>query len=77
MEKKGDVLNQLAIITDLIERVNIDTQSGTLIFGLTPTEFRKVFDLVQKKYNRKMDLPNDTFKITIGTVDVIFNMNSV
>lgn len=77
MEKKGELLNQLAIISDLIERANIQTESSTIIFGLSNDEFNKVFDIVQKKYNRKMDKPKDTFKITIGFVDIIFNTNNV
>ena len=77
MEKKGDVLNQLAIISDLLEKINAETQSSTIVFGLSKQEFDKMFDIVQKKYNKKMDKPKDTFKITIGMIDIIFNMNNV
>ena len=28
MEKKGDLINQLAIISDLIEKINLDTKSS-------------------------------------------------
>ncbi len=77
MEKKGDLLNQLAIISDLMEKINADTKSATMIFELTSTEFEKVFDTIQKKYGRRMDKPKDTFTITIGQVDIIFNTSSV
>jgi len=77
MEKKGDILNQLAIISDLIEKMNINTESSTLVIGLTENEFNKIFDIVQKKYNKKIEKPKDTFKLSIGSVDVIFNMNNV
>lgn len=77
MEKKGEPLNQLAIISDLIEKVNIETQSSTLVIGLSKDEFKKVFDLVQKKYDKKIEEPKDTFKITIGAVEIIFNTNNV
>ena len=77
MEKKGDFLNQLAIISDLLEKVNAKIDSSTVVFGLSKEEFERVFDLVQKKYNRKMEKPKDTFKITIGMIDIIFNMNNV
>ena len=77
MEKRGDILNQLAIISDLLEKINADTQSSTIVFGLSKTEFDRIFDLVQKKYNKKSEKPKDTFKITIGMVDIIFNMNNV
>jgi hypothetical protein len=77
MEKKGDLLNQLAIISDLLEKINAQTESSTIVFGLSKDEFDKTFDIIQKKYNKKTEKPKDTFKITIGTVDIIFNMNNV
>jgi len=77
MEKKGDLLNQLAIISDLMEKINADTKSATMIFELSKTEFEKVFEIIQKKYGRKMDKPNDTFTITIGLVDIVFNTSNV
>ena len=30
-EKKGDILNQLAIISDLVEKINFNSKSQTLI----------------------------------------------
>lgn len=77
MEKKGDLLNQFAIISDLLEKVNMESESTTVVVGLSKNEFDRVFDLIQKKYNRKTERPTDTFKITIGTVDIIFNKNNV
>lgn len=77
MEKRGDLLNQLAIISDLMEKINADTKSATMIFELSKIEFEKVFELIQKKYGRKMDKPNDTFTITIGQVDIVFNTSNV
>ncbi len=77
MEKKGDLLNQLAIISDLCEKMNSDTISRTLIFEMNESEFLKTFDLMQKKYGRKMDKPKDSFTITIGIVDIVFNMSNV
>jgi hypothetical protein len=77
MEKKGDLLNQLAIISDLMEKINADTKSATMIFELSNSEFELVFETIQKKYGRKMDRPKDTFSITIGQVDIIFNTSNV
>ena len=34
MEKKGDILNQLAIISDLLEKVNVRVESKTIVFEL-------------------------------------------
>jgi hypothetical protein len=77
MEKKGEILNQLAIISDLLEKTNMEIKSSTIIFELSKVEFEKVFDLIQKKYGRKIDVPNNSFTITIGFVDIVFNTSSV
>jgi hypothetical protein len=77
MEKKGDLLNQLAIISDLIEKINAETETQTIVFELSEEEFIKTFQTIQKKYGRKMDKPQNTFTIRIGTVDIIFNTSSV
>ena len=77
MEKRGDPLNQLAIISDLIEKINIKTESKTLIIGLEKEEFKRIFNLIVKKYDKKTEIPENTFKLTIGILEIIFNMNSV
>lgn len=77
MEKKGELLNQLAIISDLIEKLNTETESRTIILEMNEEEFLKTFQTIQSKYGRKMDKPKDTFSIAIGTVDIVFNMNNV
>jgi hypothetical protein len=75
-EKKGDLLNQLAIISDLLEKVNAEIESRTIIVELNESEFWKTFENIQKKYGRKMDKPKNTFSITIGFVDIVFNKNN-
>jgi hypothetical protein len=77
MEKKGDLLNQLAIISDLLEKININVESSTIVLELPKTEFDNAFELLQKKYSRKMDKPKDTFTINLGVVNVVFNTSSV
>lgn len=77
MEKNNEVLNDLAKICDLIEKLDIDIKSQTIIFELSKVEFEKVFDMVQKKYNRRMPTPKDTFTIAIGKADIVFNTNNV
>ena len=75
-EKKGDLLNQLAIISDLLEKVNAEIESRTIIIELNESEFWKTFENIQKKYGRKMDKPKNTFSITIGFVDIVFNKSN-
>lgn len=77
MEKKGDILNQLAIISDLLEKINAETKSTTIVLELSNQEFLKAFDTVQKKYGMKMEKPKDTFNIRIGLIDIVFNTSNV
>ena len=77
MERKGDLLNQLAIISDLVEKVNADIKSNTLVFEISKTEFDRVFEYFEKKYERKTEKPKNTFTISIGKVDIVFNTSSV
>ena len=77
MERKGDLLNQLAIISDLIEKLSVQTESNSIVLELSNDEFNYSFDYIQKKYGRKMDKPEDSFSITIGFVDIVFNKSSV
>lgn len=77
MERKGEVLNQLAIISDLLEKINLDTKSSTIIIELSKMEFERVFDKIQEKQNRKMETPKNTFTLTIGNIDIIFNTSNV
>ncbi len=77
MEKKGEILNQLAIISDLLEKTNMQTKSSTIILELSKVEFERVFELIQKKYGKKIEVPNNSFTITIGMVDIVFNTSNV
>jgi hypothetical protein len=77
MEKKGELLNQLAIISDLLEKLNTNTESTTIVLNLKEEEFLKAFDSIQKKYKRNIEKPETTFTISIGEVDIVFNMNNV
>lgn len=76
MEKKGELLNQLAIISDLIENLNTDAESSILTLELNESAFINAFDIIQKKYGRKTDKPKDTFAISIGSVDIVFNKSN-
>ena len=77
MEKKGDLLNQLAIISDLIENLNTESETNILTLELNEKAFIDAFDTIQKKYGKKSDKPKDSFTITIGGVDIVFNKSNV
>jgi CRISPR/Cas system CSM-associated protein Csm2 small subunit len=76
MEKKGDLLNQLAIVSDLVEKLNIETNSNTIVLEVTEMNYRKVYDYIAKKHNGKISNPGKTFTIKLGDVDIVFNMSS-
>ena len=76
MEKKGDLLNQLALISDLIENLNADIKSNTIIFEVSKVEFERVLEVIEKKYNRRGQKVKNSFTISIGKIDVIFNTSN-
>ena len=53
MEKKGELLNQLAIISDLIENLNTDAESSILTLELNESAFINAFDIIQKNTEGK------------------------
>lgn len=77
MSKNVDFITDLAIICDLIEKLNFVQEKTKLVFELKQSEFERVFDFVQKKYGRRISKPENSFIITIGFVDVEFNTSSV
>lgn len=76
MEKKGDLLNQLAIIVDLIEKMNINSDEKTLNIKVSDNDFYNLFDYFQSKNERRMPKPLDNFTINMGSVDIIINKNN-
>ena len=77
MEKKGNLLVQLGIIVDLIERLNLDSTEQTLKFKLTPDEFERIFNIIQTRYEKKLTMPEtDEFVIKIEGITVIFSKSN-
>jgi hypothetical protein len=76
MEKKGELVNQLAIISDLIEKMNLEKKSNTLVLELNENIFYQTFEYINKKQNSRMNKPDKTFTIKIGLVDIVFNKSS-
>lgn len=80
MEKKGEILNQLAIITDLIENINIKFDSATIVFNVKDDEFKRIYNYTSRKQGDKfVELREDVkdFSINISDVHVKINKNSV
>ena len=80
MKKKGEVLNQLAIIADLIENISLEYDSATITFNVNDDEFRRIYNYTSRKQGDKfVELKDDVknFSINITDVHVIINKNSV
>jgi len=76
MVKKGDLFNQLAIISDLLEKCKLETVSETIIFEVSKAEFDRVYKMVQSKIRGAQDNPENTFNIKIGNINMVFNKNN-
>jgi hypothetical protein len=76
MEKKGDIFNQLAIISDLLEKVNVDSKSQTLVLEVPENEFYRIYKMVESKGRFMSERPKNTFNIRIGDVNIVFNMSN-
>jgi hypothetical protein len=77
-EKKGDLLNQIAIISDLLEKVNIEVRNSTVLFEVEPEEYDDVKEYLDSKYDKEIDEEdNGTFAISLGEVIFLFSKNSV
>ncbi len=76
MEKKGDLFNQLAIISDLLEKINVESKSQTIILELPEREFYRIYKIVESKVRFITGKPQDTFNVRIGDVNIVFNMSN-
>lgn len=76
MEKKGDLFNQLAIISDLLEKSNVESTNQTIILELSREEFVRVYKLTQLKAKKSLEVPKTSFNIKIGSVNIIFSMSN-
>lgn len=77
MEKKGDLLNQLAIVSDLMEGLNMDSQSKTIMIEVDDNEFNRVYNLFIQKAKVELEPVEHVFSAKIGEVNIIFSKNSV
>lgn len=74
MIKKDNLLSNLAIISDIIEKLKFKSTDTTVVFELSKMEFDDLYSSFNNN-NQLEDL--DTFTITIGGVNFIFNTNNV
>lgn len=77
MERKGDFLNQIAIISDLLEKINTEAETKTIILELNEIEFNRVYKLINEKTKGNITTVKNKFSIVIGEVNIIFSKSSV
>jgi hypothetical protein len=75
--KKVDLLNELAVISDLIEKLDADVKSPSVIFEVSKVEFERIYDFIESKYGTRSQINTNTFTIKIGNTEFVFNTNSV
>lgn len=76
MEKTGNILTQLALISDLFERANMRTSNPVITLMVDQKEFTRLFKLFSKKANSKLEIINETFTVRIGMVKYLFTLNT-
>ena len=76
-EKKGDILNQLAIISDLLEKINIEARNASVLLEVNEEEFDRVRNYISVKQKVETDNDESVFAIVIGDIDFVFSKNSV
>jgi hypothetical protein len=75
--KKGDLLNQMAIISDLIENMNLKSEKETtVLINLEKDEFERIFKLVNVKTKTNLNPKENKFTVGIGEVVYIFNIDN-
>lgn len=78
IEKKGDLLTQIAIIADLIEKINLNSIENDLIIGVNEVDFKNTVEYFAKKdKNVNLDKIESTFGVTIGELNIVFNKSNV
>jgi len=77
MEKKGNILSQLAILSDLLENANMESTKTTVTYELNKSEFTRLYNIMYVNSKEKTKLPKNRFQITIGLITFVFNMNNV
>ncbi len=75
MEKKGEILNQLAIISDLLENVNTVSLFTTVTFIVEEKEFKNIYEKVIKKSKVGSTNIGQMFSVKIGSIDFVFSLN--
>jgi len=75
MEKRGNILSQIALISDLFEKANMISEDTSVVFMVNEDEFERLFNLITKKANLKLNKVDDSFSVKIGVVEYVYTLN--
>lgn len=67
----GDVMNQLGIISELLDNVNLESNNVTVEFDLPSEEFDELHEKVIKRRGF-LQIPKKTFKLNISGIEFTF-----
>lgn len=67
----GDVMNQLAIISDLLENINLDTKEIKVDIELEGDDFDELHNRVVQKRGF-LAIPKKNFKIVVSGIEFTF-----
>jgi len=77
MEKKNELLVDLAQISDLFDKLKFKSKSKTVILEVDTEEYKKTFSFIQSKIGMNIELPEETFNVKVGDTDFVFNKSNV
>jgi len=73
MDDKKKILNELAIISDQLEKISIITENKIVTINLNKENFEKLYTLITN--NKKVEI--NEFDVIIGQVNYKFNNYNV
>lgn len=69
---QGNILNQMALISDLLEKINLEATNKKIILDVASSEFERFKAIIEDKINIKTIIKN-TISINIGDIIIVIN----
>lgn len=74
---KNEILTNMALIADMIDKIGFKNISTNIIINTTPSDFDRLFDFFENRTNKLIEKPKTSFKVKIDNVEFEFNKNNV
>lgn len=72
-----NILNELAVISDHLEKISLESKNKTIVIDLNKEEFDKMYELIINKNKSIEKKETNQLNINIGQVNFKFNMYNV